>query len=43
MKCINLKKIKKDYENYMLEIGIEDIDEKTVTEELIPIFRKLFK
>ena len=32
-----LKKIKKDYENYMLEIGIEDIDEKTVTEELIPI------
>ena len=32
-----LKKIKKDYENYMLEIGIEDIDKKTVTEELIPI------
>ena len=29
--------LKKDYENYMLEIGIEDIDEKTVTEELIPI------
>lgn len=32
-----LKKIKKDYENYILEIGIEDIDEKTVSEELIPI------
>lgn len=32
-----LKKIKKDYQNYLLEIGLEDIDQKTIEEELIPI------
>ncbi|RHP25337.1 stage II sporulation protein E [Coprobacillus sp. AF34-1BH] len=32
-----LKKIKQDYQNYLLEIGLEDIDQKTIEEELIPI------